>query len=1299
MDVNVRDGHCASPSASAPVHSLLFINAHTLLAIAPTFPQDLFMQPEPTAVFQRATPVDSSQVDPSPTQHGHDLDDAQVSDLLQREKATVSVDVSDMSVQGEQHASVNIDGRPAPPPVDRVSQYENAGTPGTPPMQQEELAFQVVASNGQSQGSLETFPNEVLTHILSHLPPQSLSAITLVSRRFHALVTTPHAWRIAFSRFFPGPQAVEDDRHTTINDEDLLSDRRYFSRLTALASWRSEYILRTRLMRSLSRGKPAQFEPPKRNGTVRTASARHGSAIATYTSNLLFPVSHIHGSFSPDKDPHFIHGAAEQGIASASDPSTIKVGTWGVSDHQMFRHFADLFPAEAQYGLGAGDVVGLPNVMDVSQLYGMVYGEACPQGRSYFISTTEQRGRFLVPSELGSHPKLGIPAVNMITHAVCSVWIAKSSRILKMTEGLVGTMSGSSSGVLTAYSLGPNPTYEKRYERGQPTAKWVLSPGVPIIGIAVDEQYSTKRHLERRIWAVALNALGEIFHLTELPRQPNVPFTAKLDAEQLDELAWKTGRSARWELVEASRRVARPDPFNRELVDGSYSPRSSSDSMALNEHQIAAETKEIEKFLSFKPKHFRKVCESWNMQRELEVDFAGGDGRGAGESVIVIARGSGEDEQASIKRFMRSPPKLDSASFTPESRPLATPPPPSLFGGPTSTSPVNSVPSSRSSSREALSTSTSYEWRLSEFVFGDCKSVEVSTTALDTSDFANITAEEDPLLAMSGSSHSSATSSPMLPHMDQPRSSLDVPGQRARYLAIGTNSGMLFVWNIRAPAAPSTEIINSISPLRIIQTESPQVSCLAVTSLYLVHGGNDGLVQAWDPLASSTRPIRTINSRFSSRARRRLVQAEASVLGVGNNFYATGAICLDTDPTVLRGMVSLGTHLRYWSYSSSSADQYKTSKRRLRRLMRGNNGTPEGQRFNNSGRGAIQDYIEDERVEMERQKIADEKERAHLSQRFGVDLLGPDVDEEQLLLYAQLLSQEAYSGDATKSDENAAVSSSVTSGSFPDIVGPGSFGPGEISSSSSPYQDAVDDNDDDELAEAIRRSLLEEQDAPPPFDLTSSIPIKYAKGMQPRQPSPRPHEAEGSRQQEIDDLEFAIQLSLAEGKSREEEKEWEEFPSLAPPVSTSPSVTSHGRPDSRDPAPEDELFRAGLQVRREVLGDDYVNKAILEPNGFTELLQDLVTKVAWAMVWTRPGLCRATRTMLTIAPLSALNRLDELALHLRGALRNGVTKAENQEVMLHTSMYAGMPVAVSSFKLADRALKEMENEPKRCSKL
>lgn len=1004
----------------------------------------------------------------------------------------------------------------------------------------------------------------MLTHILSHLPPQTLSAITLVSRRFHSLVTTPHAWRIAFSRFFPGPHALEDGRGSATHEADLQSDRRFFARLTALASWRSEYILRTRLMRSLSRGKPAQFEPSKKHGTVRAASVRHGSAIATYTSQLLFPVSHIHGSFNSGKDPLFIHGAAEQGIASASDPSAVKVGTWGISDHQMFRHFADLFPGDAQHGLGSGDVVGVPNTMDVSQPYGMIYGEGCPQGRSYFIAKTEHRGRFLGVSDLGSHPSLGIPAVNMITHAVCSVWIAKSSHVLKMTQGLVGMLSGSSSGVLTAYSIGPNPTYERRFEPGQVTAKWVLCPGVPIIGIAVDEQYSLARHTKKRVWAVVLNALGEIFYVTQLPQSPEIPASAKLNPEQLDEVAWKTGRSVHWDMVEMSRRVARPDPFNRELVDGSYSPRSSSNSMGLSEHQVAAETKEIEKFMLFKPKHFRRICESWDMQRDLRVDFAGDDGHGAGESVIIITRGSGEDAKASIRRFMRTGFKSDSSSSVPPEPPMSAPEiPPSLFGGPIiSPNPkITNKPLPSQVSGGLVSSSTNFGWRLSDFIFGERKSPELTTSALDESLFATLTAEEDPLLAMSGSSRSSATASPMPAHMDQPLSALEVPGQRARYLTVGTSTGMVFVWDIRAPAARSSDVINTISPLRTIQTDSPQVSCLAITSLYLVHGGNDGLVQAWDPLASSTKPIRTINSRFSTRARRRLVQAEASILGVGNNYYATGAICLDTDPTVLRGMVSLGTHLRYWSYSSSEADQYKPSKRRLRRLMRGDNGAPEGQRFNNSGRGEIEDFIEDERLDMERQKIADEKERAHLSARFGIDLLGPDIDEEQLLAYAQLLSEEAYSASSAKPRDNTTISSSATSTSL-DTVGPSSFGPGEISSSSSPCQDPVDD-DDDELAEAIRLSLLDEQGgAVSSFDPTPSIPIKYAKRLhQPRQSSPRAEEAGGSRQQEMDDLEFAIQLSLAEGESRENGTgEWEEFPSLAPePMSTSSSGKGKGK--------------------------------------------------------------------------------------------------------------------------------------------
>lgn len=412
---------------------------------------------------------------------------------------------------------------------------------------------------------------------------------------------------------------------------------------------------------------------------------------------------------------------------------------------------------------------------------------------------------------------------------------------------------------------------------------------------------------------------------------------------------------------------------------------------------------------------------------------------------------------------------------------------------------------------------------------------------------------------MSSNSESFSAASSPLPHMQRPSGS-EIPGQRGRYMAVGTATGSVFVWDIRSRTAKNPEIVNSVAPIRCIFTESPSVSCVALTSLYLVHGGNDGLVQAWDPLASTSRPIRTINSRFSTRARRRLVQAEASINGVGNNFYATGAISLDPDPTRLRGMVALGTHLRYWSYSSSGADQYKSNKRRLRYGQRGNNLGAGGQRFNNSGRGAINDYIEDEKREMERQAKADQKERAYLSNRFGVDLLGPDVSEEELLAYAQLLSQEAYSSEATKRGDP--VEGSIISTSPSDTIGPNdsSFAPDELSSASSPCNDPVEDDVDPEIAEAIRLSLLEESANQVSFEPPSSFVVNHLNGMSSKSASspPKPEAAESSRQQEIDDLDLAIQLSLVEthGYDNEQlgdssEHQDEEFPSL--PASQSPA--------------------------------------------------------------------------------------------------------------------------------------------------
>lgn len=111
-------------------------------------------------------------------------------------------------------------------------------------------------------------------------------------------------------------------------------------------------------------------------------------------------------------------------------------------------------------------------------------------------------------------------------------------------------------------------------------------------------------------------------------------------------------------------------------------------------------------------------------------------------------------------------------------------------------------------------------------------------------------------------------------------------------------------------------------------------------------------------------------------------------------------------------------------------------------------------------------------------------------------------------------------------------------------------------------------------------------------------------------------------------------------------------------------------------------FDEGLAVRREVLGEDYVNQALANADDFSQPLQKLVTEYCWGEIWTRPGLSRKTRSLLNLAMLAALNRDHEFKLHVRGALRNGCSKEEIQEVLLQVSIYCGVPAGVQAFRLA-----------------
>ena len=114
----------------------------------------------------------------------------------------------------------------------------------------------------------------------------------------------------------------------------------------------------------------------------------------------------------------------------------------------------------------------------------------------------------------------------------------------------------------------------------------------------------------------------------------------------------------------------------------------------------------------------------------------------------------------------------------------------------------------------------------------------------------------------------------------------------------------------------------------------------------------------------------------------------------------------------------------------------------------------------------------------------------------------------------------------------------------------------------------------------------------------------------------------------------------------------------------------------------------GERSRREVLGDEHVDRAQARATGFTQPFQDFIQRYAWGEVWNRPGLDRRTRSMITLAALTSLRAENEIELHVRAALRNGVTPEEISEVLLHTAVYAGLPAANAAFAIAQRVLEE-----------
>ncbi|MCZ7656373.1 MAG: carboxymuconolactone decarboxylase family protein [Xanthobacteraceae bacterium] len=124
-----------------------------------------------------------------------------------------------------------------------------------------------------------------------------------------------------------------------------------------------------------------------------------------------------------------------------------------------------------------------------------------------------------------------------------------------------------------------------------------------------------------------------------------------------------------------------------------------------------------------------------------------------------------------------------------------------------------------------------------------------------------------------------------------------------------------------------------------------------------------------------------------------------------------------------------------------------------------------------------------------------------------------------------------------------------------------------------------------------------------------------------------------------------------------------------------------------------ELFDQGLALRREVLGADYVDGSLKAANDFMMAFQRITTEWCWGYAWSREGLDRKTRSLLNLAMLTALNRTPEVKLHVRGAINNGVTVEEIKEVLLHATIYCGIPAGLDAFKAANEVLKEMGQVP------
>lgn len=836
----------------------------------------------------------------------------------------------------------------------------------------------------------------------------------------------------------PEPTSAINDEHKVVWYDASAPGHpsvRFFARISQLGSWREEFALRTALLRALSSGK-AETD-------FHACSARHKDKTQHYPTLTYWPrldgtVTHLDVVF-PDtsgKPPLAIHGSASNGGRSTGVPLTGRIiKSWEprLGDYSTW---LGLRPDSVPYGLGP-DPVFMPNVMDVSHKFGTVCFESYPAGLGYYHKPDGD----LLWLGYADEASQGAPQVDRSHDCITATWIAKSNWVATFTSARIGILTGSAMGFIDGYSFrstvrqvpgGPAQAQRK-------TISWAVSPGVPIVSIKVDDRYSHKRAMAGRPWAVALNALSEVFVLCELP-----------DLRQLcADNPWSAARTACWQLVMPTRRTPRLDnldSFQESNISKVAKERAFSPGPAPfpANHDSPEQNNQIQEFCTLLPSHFRETCHGWDMRRRLEVDFAGGDDEGSMEHIFVITCGHAPDIPPGVRRFtaVRCWPSVASQKEIEVTTA-------SIFGGP---GPESILLSGGSMTPTVVGSGT--EWLIDNLCLNGHDGEVMTASALDTSTVALLTPSEENL------------------DLGFVTSTL-LPGRRGRWFCIGTDSGALLVWNGRFDHRRGRD---EAFPIRIIQTDSPSISCIATTALCVIHGGSDGRLHAWDPLGSTMGPVRVLNGKQGNGPVRTLNMHHL----MHNNDPAITAIHLDPDPTKLRGLAASGRVVRCWSYSA--AHRVRGRKKRRFSRIHGRCGGRLSHRVAN--------FIDAEEAELKREHREAERQKKYLQTRF----LLADLTEEEAIMYAQLLSEEtaqqyelhramdqenftsASDDVSTNETESEALSVYISNDHNPELASTSSLVVPLTSGGPSHSLDIESDTSAKEMELAMRLSLQEVQD-------------------------------------------------------------------------------------------------------------------------------------------------------------------------------------------------------------------------------